>query len=81
MFLEIGERSNARKWLKDKMNVGGRIMGFGHRIYRTEDPRSRALKPSRRELHRRKFSDLAESVEEDARELLREKHPEEGVRN
>lgn len=31
-------------WLKRKVQAGERLMGFGHRIYRTRDPRADALK-------------------------------------
>lgn len=40
----IGTRDNADAWLREKILAGERIMGFGHPIYRTEDPRSRMLK-------------------------------------
>ncbi|HZM79755.1 MAG TPA: citrate/2-methylcitrate synthase, partial [Candidatus Limnocylindrales bacterium] len=40
----IGRPENADAWLRAKILVGERIMGFGHPIYRTEDPRSRMLK-------------------------------------
>ena len=38
------------KWVKDTLDAGKRIMGFGHRVYRAEDPRSRILKKTAREL-------------------------------
>jgi citrate synthase len=76
MLLEIGERSKARKWLEDRINAGCRIMGFGHRIYRTEDPRSKALKVIAKRIASPEIFGLAESVEENARELLRKRHPE-----
>ena len=40
----IGTPENADAWLRAKILAGERIMGFGHPIYRTEDPRSRMLK-------------------------------------
>jgi citrate synthase len=40
----IGKPENADAWLRAKILAGERIMGFGHPIYRTEDPRSRMLK-------------------------------------
>ena len=36
------------KWVSDTLDAGKRIMGFGHRIYRAEDPRSRILKETAR---------------------------------
>ncbi|HXQ93076.1 MAG TPA: citrate/2-methylcitrate synthase [Nitrososphaerales archaeon] len=75
MLLDIGERSKSRKWLEDRLSAGGKIMGFGHRVYRTEDPRSKALKIIAKKIASPEIFALAEAVEEDARELLRKKHP------
>ncbi len=41
---EIGSIDRIDPWVRDKINSGGRIMGFGHPVYRTEDPRSAMLK-------------------------------------
>ena len=75
MLKEIGEKENSRAWLQKKIDHGEKIMGFGHRIYRTEDPRSRALKEIAKEIADPKIYELATVVEEDARELLRKAHP------
>ncbi|NUO61670.1 MAG: citrate synthase [Hamadaea sp.] len=40
----IGSVDQADDWLRSRIVSGDRIMGFGHPIYRTEDPRSRMLK-------------------------------------
>ncbi len=44
MLREIGTPERAEAWLRDALTRGERIMGFGHRVYRTEDPRSVALR-------------------------------------
>ena len=44
MALEIGEPENAKQYVKDLLAGGGRVMGFGHRVYRAEDPRARHLR-------------------------------------
>lgn len=44
MLREIGTPAAARPWLEQRLAAGQRIMGFGHRVYRTEDPRSAVLK-------------------------------------
>jgi citrate synthase len=75
MLQEIGKKENSRPWLQRKIERGEKIMGFGHRIYRTEDPRSRALKEIAKEIADPKIYELATVVEEDARELLRRAHP------
>src|SRR5438270_64144 len=40
MLLEIGSPERAEEWLKDALASKKKIMGFGHRVYKTEDPRS-----------------------------------------
>ena len=40
MALDIGEESNAEQYTRDILESGGRIMGFGHRVYKVEDPRA-----------------------------------------
>jgi citrate synthase len=40
MALDIGEESNAEQYTRDILERGGRIMGFGHRVYKVEDPRA-----------------------------------------
>jgi citrate synthase len=41
---EIGTPDQIDTWVRDRVLAGDRIMGFGHPIYRTEDPRSRMLR-------------------------------------
>ena len=54
MALDIGEEANAEQYVKDLLSSGGRVMGFGHRVYRATDPRSIHLKDDARELGERK---------------------------
>ena len=44
MAREIGDPENARDYVKAKRNNREAIMGFGHRVYRAEDPRARHLR-------------------------------------
>lgn len=44
MILEIGDPSRAQHYIKEKLARHERIMGFGHRVYKTYDPRARILK-------------------------------------
>ena len=44
MLLEIGEIGNVEGWIKERMSAGDRIMGMGHAVYRTYDPRAQVLK-------------------------------------
>lgn len=41
---EIGSPDRAREWVREKVAAGGRIMGFGHAVYRTTDPRAAMLR-------------------------------------
>lgn len=41
---EIGTIDRAEPWLRARIERGERIMGFGHPVYRTKDPRSEMLK-------------------------------------
>lgn len=41
---EIGEPANTESWVRDAVLRGDRIMGFGHPVYRTADPRSAMLR-------------------------------------
>jgi citrate synthase len=50
MLLEIGEPARAEDWLKDALASKKKIMGFGHRVYKTEDPRAVWLRRFSREM-------------------------------
>jgi citrate synthase len=43
MLLEIAEPSKAEKWVTHRLQSGGRVMGMGHAVYRTTDPRADIL--------------------------------------
>lgn len=40
----IGTAENAETWIRSALDRGERLMGFGHRVYRTRDPRADVLK-------------------------------------
>lgn len=72
----IGTPDRIDDWLRQRILAGERIMGFGHPIYRTEDPRSRMLKGIARELDDgRGLVDFAIRVEERVLALLSELKP------
>jgi citrate synthase len=74
MLDDIGTPDRAEAWIRDAVGRGERIMGFGHRIYRTEDPRARLLRETARQLGGPRI-DLALHVEQTARRVLRELKP------
>jgi citrate synthase len=41
----VGAPENAPRWIQEALGRKERIMGFGHRVYKTGDPRSRILQP------------------------------------
>jgi citrate synthase len=47
---DIGSPERAREWARATISSGERIMGFGHGVYTTEDPRARTLRAVAREL-------------------------------
>jgi len=50
MAMEIGQPENADEYARNLLEGGGRVMGFGHRVYRAEDPRARHLRERSRDL-------------------------------
>jgi len=75
MLEEVAAMGDPEKWVKNTLDSGKRIMGFGHRIYRAEDPRSRLLKETARELGSSQIA-IAEQLEEAALAELERRHPE-----
>ena len=47
---EIGDPEQAIAYIKEKIEAGEKVMGFGHRVYKTEDPRARELRGVARDL-------------------------------
>jgi citrate synthase len=79
LVFEIGRAERAEQVLREKLARGERLMGFGHRIYRTRDPRADVLGAAAEHLLERTGSrrvlDLARAVESCALRLLREYKP------
>jgi citrate synthase len=74
-MLDAVERSgDADAWVRSALDAGERLMGFGHRVYRAEDPRSRVLRRTARELGARRY-EVAEALEAAALSALRERKP------
>ncbi len=74
MLDAIGTADNVEPWLRHAIEHGDKLMGFGHRIYKTIDPRSALLHEVARELHSDRV-ELSELVEKTAVELLAELKP------
>src|ERR671938_1553271 len=74
MLDAVAETGDAEKWVREALGRGQRIMGFGHRVYRAEDPRSRVLKRTAKELGSPRI-EVAEELERVAHEAIAERHP------
>lgn len=73
---EIAEAGDSEKVLRDKILRGEKLMGFGHRVYKTRDPRAISLKTKLLELvGEDEWLDLAMAVEDTAIKVLAELKP------
>ena len=75
MLEEVQELGDPERWVREALENGKRIMGFGHRVYRAEDPRSRILTRTAKELNSPQV-EVAEELEQVALKALQEAHPE-----
>lgn len=74
MIEEIERTGDAEAYVKQILDRGERLMGFGHRVYRAEDPRARVLRRTARELDAPRY-EVAEALEKAALAELRERRP------
>ena len=66
MLLEIAELDKVEGWIKEKMIAGDKIMGMGHAVYKTYDPRAQVLKELSRKLaekNEESWFEMTEKVE------------------
>jgi len=75
MLEEVAATGDPERWVRETLDAGKRIMGFGHRVYRAEDPRSRILKRTAKELGAPQV-EVAEELERAALAELERRHPE-----
>jgi len=74
MIDEVERRGEAASYVKELLDKGERLMGFGHRVYRAEDPRARVLRRTAQELAAPRY-EVAEALEQAALAELRERRP------
>jgi citrate synthase len=74
MLDEIGTPDRAEPWLRAAVERGDRLMGFGHRVYKTDDPRSLMLREVADSLGGEKM-ELARHIEATAIRVLDELKP------
>lgn len=76
MLLEIGELQNVEPWIKRRIDAGGRVMGMGHAVYRTTDPRSEVLATLSHAIAKEKESkwhEMTEKIESVTKKIMLEK--------
>jgi citrate synthase len=74
MLDEVAEMGDADKYVKDMLDRGERLMGFGHRVYRAEDPRARVLRRTAKEISAPRV-EVAEALETAALAELQARRP------
>jgi citrate synthase len=74
MIEEVERTGDAEGYVKSVLDRGERLMGFGHRVYRAEDPRARVLRRTARELDAPRY-EVAEALEKAALAELRARRP------
>ncbi|HEV3358251.1 MAG TPA: citrate synthase 2 [Pseudonocardiaceae bacterium] len=78
MIEEVERDGDARKVVASILDRHDRLMGFGHRVYRAEDPRARVLRRTCRELGAERY-EVAAALEQAALAELRERRPDRAI--
>ncbi len=74
MVEEVERIGDAARYVKAELDKGERLMGFGHRVYRAEDPRARVLRRTAKELNAPRY-EVAVALEEAALAELHARRP------
>ena len=74
MLDEVEAEGDAEAWVKKALDRGDRLMGFGHRVYRAEDPRARVLRRTAKEIGAKR-AEVAEALEQAALAELKARKP------
>jgi citrate synthase len=74
MIEGVEQDGDARHYVRGVLDKGDRLMGFGHRVYRAEDPRARVLRRTAKELDAPRY-EVAVALEQAALAELRERRP------
>ena len=78
MIAEVERTGDPAGLVNGVLDSGERLMGFGHRVYRAEDPRARVLRRTCRELDAPRF-EAAVALEQAALTVLRERRPDRAI--
>jgi citrate synthase len=75
MLHAIGTADNVEGWLTNALDNGERLMGFGHRVYKAEDPRAEILREMAKTASDPDFFKLSKLTEDKALQMLTERKP------
>jgi citrate synthase len=79
MLDDVERRGDPIEYVRELLDRGERLMGFGHRVYRAEDPRARVLRRTAKALGSRRV-EVAEALEEAAIDELTNRYPDRPLR-
>lgn len=75
MLKEIGSIENVESYIEEELNAGRRIMGLGHAVYKTDDPRALILAPMSKKMGEQtgetKWYEMSKKLEEKAKEAFK----------
>jgi len=75
MLMEIGSKDNVDDYVNNILKTGGKIMGLGHAVYQTDDPRAYILAPMSKEMGERTgdatWYELSETLEQKGKEAFK----------
>jgi citrate synthase len=76
MLLEIGSIDQVATYVKSKLESGGIIMGLGHAVYQTDDPRAHIIAPMSKAMGERlgdtKWYDMSKELEQKGKQAFKE---------
>ena len=78
MIQEVERTGDAEQLVRNTLDRGERLMGFGHRVYRAEDPRARVLRTTAKRLGAQRY-EAAAALEQAALSELRDRRPDRAI--
>ena len=78
MIQEVERTGDAEQLVRSTLDRGERLMGFGHRVYRAEDPRARVLRTTAKRLGAQRY-EAAAALEQAALSELRDRRPDRAI--
>ncbi|MBW1694464.1 MAG: citrate (Si)-synthase [Deltaproteobacteria bacterium] len=77
MLLDIGSVEKVEEYINHLLETGGKIMGLGHAVYKTDDPRAHILAPMSKIMGERlgdtRWYEMSKQLEQKAKEAFRRK--------